>query len=107
MALAYHYVQDYFHDEHLKEVMSIVDDVKSTLKRALLGNDDLKWMSKQTRLRAIAKLDRMQAFIGHPEWLVDGEHKPNHPLLITELMEYYYHVCIFQLKTKLRHRIEK
>ena len=92
MAVSYNYVQDYFHDDNMKEVIGIMEEVKSTLKRTLLGKDELKWISHTSRLRAIAKLDRLQAFIGHPEWLVDGEHVPNKTLLTTELLEYYAHV---------------
>ena len=68
MMLSKEYVKKYFPDEKRKMITDLVNSIKSTFKKKLENN---KWMSNETKVKALEKLDKMNFKIVSPnenEW---------------------------------------
>lgn len=58
------YVEKYFPATSRKPVQDIARLIKSELRKRMAAND---WLSEKTRKVALAKLDRIQIYMGYPE----------------------------------------
>ena len=68
MILSKEYVKKYFPDEKRKMITDLVNSIKCTFKKKLENN---KWMSEETKVKALEKLDKMNFKIVSPnenEW---------------------------------------
>lgn len=58
------YVEEYFSFEKKKKVEKIALDIKNAFRNRILNN---QWMSKETKIKAVEKLDSMKFKIGFPD----------------------------------------
>lgn len=65
------YVKRYFSEQAKLEVMEIIHEIHQVLKKDL---STLAWMTPETRLAAVKKLERMEERVGYPEhsWSYDS-----------------------------------
>tara|TARA_Y100000590_G_scaffold283616_1_gene319099 strand:+ start:1140 stop:3011 length:1872 start_codon:yes stop_codon:yes gene_type:complete len=76
MILSKIYVKKYFPDEKRKMVIDLVNSIKITFKKRLENN---QWMSKETKLKALEKLEKMNFKIVSPN---EGEWRNYNNLII-------------------------
>ena len=63
-ALGQLYVERYFPPEAKAKMVDLVEDLKAVFRDRL---KKVRWMTEETRRRALAKFDRFTTMIGHPE----------------------------------------
>ncbi|NHZ86093.1 MAG: peptidase M13 [Planctomycetia bacterium] len=77
------YVEKYFKSEAKDRMVTLVDNLKLSMKDRI---DKLEWMSEETKLEALAKLNKFNAKIGYPNKWKDYSKlivKPNELVLNT------------------------
>ncbi len=58
------YVKKHFDEKSKKDVLKMANDIKNVFKERI---NSLSWMSDETKVKAIRKLDSMQINIGYPD----------------------------------------
>ncbi len=58
------YVKNHFSEESKADILAMVDELKATYAKRIKATD---WMSEETKLRALKKLDTMIVKIGYPD----------------------------------------
>lgn len=57
------YVEEYFNPERRQAVVDMMDSIKHEFEQRIEANE---WLSDSTKATALAKLDKIRVFVGHP-----------------------------------------
>jgi putative endopeptidase len=91
------YVEKYFNEQSKRKVMEMIEYIKKELHQILTNND---WMAKETKSKAIQKLNKINIKIGYPDKYVINydlvEVSDSYPLMIN-----FINIRTFEIKNKL------